>query len=156
MSDTTAIVDGPIDVARLHDAVRDPRCGAICVFEGTTRDHHDGRPVEGLSYEAYRPMAEVALGQLVAAVRARHPAVVRVAVVHRTGEVPLGEASVAVAVSSPHRAEAFAACRDAIDTLKAQVPIWKRERYRDGAPTRWVENREARDAAEARATEWGA
>lgn len=138
-----ALVDGPIDVGRIHDAVRDPRCGAICVFEGTTRDVHEGRPVAGLSYEAYRPMAEAELARVADEVAGRHPAVVRVALVHRVGDVPLGEASVAVAVSAPHRAEAFSACRDAIDTLKARVPIWKRERYRDETPTRWVTNAES-------------
>ncbi len=138
-----ALVDGPIDVGRIHDAVRDPRCGAICVFEGTTRDVHEGRPVAGLSYEAYRPMAEAELARVADEVASRHPAVVRVALVHRVGDVPLGEASVAVGVSAPHRAEAFSACRDAIDTLKARVPIWKRERYRDETPTRWVTNAES-------------
>ena len=77
------------------------------------------------------------------------PAAVRIVLAHRLGTVPLGETSVAVAVSTPHRAEAFEACRFAIDELKARVPIWKRESYRDGGPPSWVRNRESRVAAQA-------
>lgn len=142
------LVDGPIDLRAVHEAVRDPRCGAICLFEGTARDHHDGRPVGQLAYEAYRPMAEKELRRLAAEVRARHPAVVRLALAHRLGDVPLAEASVVVAVSTPHRADAFEACRYTIDALKARVPIWKRESYTDGAAPQWVANEEALRATE--------
>jgi molybdopterin synthase catalytic subunit len=146
--DEVRLEDGPIDIGRVHAAARDPRCGAVCCFEGTTRDVHDGRPVELLAYEAYREMAERSLATLAQDVRARFPAAVRVVLVHRLGVVPLGETSVAVAVSTPHRAEAFEACRFAIDELKARVPIWKRESYRDGGDPAWVHNREARAAGE--------
>jgi molybdopterin synthase catalytic subunit len=141
--DVIRLQEDPIDIAAVHDAVRDPRCGAICCFEGTSRDVHEGRPVAQLRYEAYRGMAERELSKLAAEVRTRFPAVVRVCLVHRLGDVPLAQASVAVAVSTPHRAEAFEACRWAIDALKASVPIWKQETYRDGGDPRWVANREA-------------
>ena len=137
------LVEAPIDVGALYDRVRAPACGAVSVFVGTTRELHEGRPVERLDYEAYRPMAERELAKLVEELRAEHPAAHGVAVVHRLGHVPLAEASVAIAVSTPHRAEAFAACRWAIDTLKARVPIWKKESYSDGQEPRWVANREA-------------
>lgn len=149
MDDLVLLTDGPIDLRLIHEAVRDRRCGAICLFEGTARDVHEGRPVGGLAYEAYRPMAEKELRRLAADIRAGHPAVVRLAVAHRLGDVPLAEASVVVAVSTPHRAEAFEACRSAIDALKARVPIWKRESYTDGADPRWVANAEAQEALRA-------
>lgn len=136
----------PIDMTAIHDAVRDPRCGAICCFEGTAREVHEGRQVAALSYEAYEAMAERALAQVAADTRARFPAVVRVCLVHRLGDVALAQASVAVAVSTPHRAEAFDACRFAIDALKASAPIWKKESYTDGGDPRWVANREATGA----------
>ena len=141
------LTHAPIDLGAVLDAVRDPRCGGICCFVGTSREVHEGRPVAGLSYEAYEPMAERELVRLAAEVRARYPAVVGLCLVHRLDEVPLAEASVAVAVSTPHRAEAFEACRYAIDALKARVPIWKKEHYRDGAEPRWVSNRESEPAA---------
>jgi molybdopterin synthase catalytic subunit len=137
------LVEAPIDLGTLYDAVRSTSCGAITLFVGTSRDVHQGRPVQQLDYEAYEPMARQELRKLADEVRQRHPAVVGVAVVHRLGNVPLAEASVAVAVSTPHREEAFTACRWAIDTLKVRVPIWKKESYRDGQEPRWVANRES-------------
>lgn len=133
----------PLSAAWAHDAVRDPRCGAICCFEGITREVHEGRPVEKLSYEAYEAMARRELARIAAEARARFPDVVHVCIAHRLGEVPLAEASVVVAVSAPHRPEAFDACRFAMDALKASVPIWKKESYRDGGDPRWIANREA-------------
>jgi molybdopterin synthase catalytic subunit len=130
----------PIDIAAVHDAVRDRRCGAVCCFEGTARDVHEGRPVASLAYEAYEAMALEALAAVARDVRARVPAVVKLCLVHRLGLVPLAEASVAVAASAPHRAEAFEACRLGIDLLKARAPIWKKESYQDGGDPRWVEN----------------
>ena len=125
------------------DAVRDPSCGGICLFLGTSRDIHEGRPVTGLSYEAYEPMAEKELEKLAAELRERFPAVVGVSIVHRLGEVPLTEVSVAIAVSTPHRAESFEACRYGIDALKQRIPIWKKESYQDGSDPRWVANKES-------------
>ena len=134
------LVDEAIDLGAVHEAVRSPTCGAVCTFVGTAREVHEGRPVARLEYEAYRRLAERELRSLAEEVRTRFPGAHGVALVHRLGTVPLAEAAVAVAVSAPHRDEAFRACRHAIDALKARVPIWKRESYRDGSDPRWVEN----------------
>ena len=116
---------------RLARAVRDPKAGAIVVFLGTTRVHNEGRRVIRLEYEAFAGMAEREMQALVDDARRRWR-VCRVAMAHRTGVVPVGQVSVGVAVSSGHRAEAFAACRWLIDRLKKTVPIWKREHFRGG------------------------
>ena len=134
--DQVEIVRGPIDMGALVNAVVRPHCGAICTFGGTTRDHHDGRRVLRLEYDAYEPMARKELWSLVSAARAQWD-LGAIVLVHRVGVVPVGEASVFIAVSSPHRAEAFAAGRFLIDRLKQVVPIWKREHYEDGSA--WIE-----------------
>jgi molybdopterin synthase catalytic subunit len=128
----------PIELAALHAV--SARDGALCLFVGVVRNENGGRPVLRLEYEAYEEMALGLMTQIEAEVRARWP-VTDVRMVHRLGPMAIGEASVAVAVASPHRAEAFAACRHAIDTLKAQVPIWKKEFYADGSE--WLQNRES-------------
>lgn len=124
----------PIDVAGLVAA--ETRDGAVSLFVGVVRDENRGRAVTGIEYEAYEEMAEPLLREI-ADETARLFPVTRVRLVHRLGRLAVGEASVAVAVSSPHRAEAFAACRHAIDTLKARVPIWKKEHYADGSE--WID-----------------
>jgi molybdopterin synthase catalytic subunit len=124
----------PIDLAGLSAA--SPADGALCLFVGVVRDENGGRKVTHLEYEAYEEMALPLMERIEAETRERWP-VTDVRLVHRLGRLAIGEASVAVAVASPHRAEAFAACRHAIDTLKAQVPIWKKEFYADGAE--WLE-----------------
>ena len=118
-----------IDLAELQGAT--PADGAWCLFVGLVRDHNRGRTVVRLSYEAYEEMALPLMEEIAAEARRRWP-VTDVRLVHRLGSLEVGEPSVAVAVSSPHREEAFAACRYAIDTLKATVPIWKKEFYADG------------------------
>ena len=128
----------PIDVASLHTV--SPRDGALCVFLGVVRNENGGRPVLRLEYEAYEEMALPLMAEIEAEVRRRWP-VTEVVLVHRLGPMQIGEASVAVAVGSPHRGEAFAACRHAIDTLKARVPIWKKEFYADGSV--WLQNAES-------------
>jgi molybdopterin synthase catalytic subunit len=130
----------PIEIETLIAAVASPEHGAICTFLGTTRETSpdDDRPVEALDYEAYLDVARAELGAI-AAEAAQRFGPLRIAIVHRIGRVALGEASVAVAVGTPHRAAAFDACEFAIDTLKARAPIWKRETYRDGG-TAWVAN----------------
>jgi molybdopterin synthase catalytic subunit len=123
-----------IDLGSLQaTAARD---GALCLFAGVVRNENDGRRVTHLEYEAYEEMALLVLGEIEAEARSRWP-VSEVRVVHRLGRLEIGEASVAVAVASPHRAEAFAACRYVIDTLKAKAPIWKKEFFEGGAC--WVE-----------------
>ena len=120
-----------IDLARLARAVRDPRAGAVVTFVGTTRNENAGRRVTRLEYEAYGTMARKEMRRLAAEARAKWP-LRKVAMVHRTGVVPVGEASVAIAVSAGHRGEAFVACHWLIDRLKELVPIWKKEHYRGG------------------------
>jgi molybdopterin synthase catalytic subunit len=130
MSTLVRLVREPIDVASL--AGRTDKDGAVSLFLGVVRNENRGRRVLRLEYEAYEEMA-LPLMEEIAAETARRFPVTDVRLVHRLGLLEIGEASVAVAVSSPHRAEAFAACRFAIDTVKAQVPIWKKELYADGS-----------------------
>jgi molybdopterin synthase catalytic subunit len=127
----------PIDVAGLLAAAARPDCGAVALFLGTTRDHHQGRRVLRLEYEAYERMALAALETVEREAVARF-AVAACRIVHRLGEVPPAEASVAVAVTAAHRAPAFDACRWAMDEVKRAVPIWKKETYADGGAD-WVE-----------------
>ena len=124
------LVREPIDVAALQDVGSGD--GALCLFLGVVRDQNDGRRVLRLDYEAYEDMALPLMEEIAAEAR-RQFGVGEVRIVHRLGRLEIGEVSVAVAAASPHRAEAFAACRYAIDTLKARVPIWKKEFYADGA-----------------------
>ena len=124
----------PIDLAALLAAA--PGDGAVCLFVGVVRNENAGRRVSHLEYEAYEDMARPLMEQIAAEAARRWP-VSDVRLVHRLGRLEIGEPSVAVAVASPHRPEAFAACRYVIDTLKAQVPIWKKEFYEDGAV--WLE-----------------
>ena len=131
----TRLTRDPIDFAALTEAVRSPHCGAVALFLGTVRDLTGDAVTTFLDYDAYPPMAEKKLAEVEAEVRRRWP-VGDVAMVHRLGKLDPGDVSVAVAVSTPHRADAFAACRFAIDALKEQVPIWKRENFADGR-TEW-------------------
>lgn len=126
----------PIDVSRLIAHVNQPSNGGICTFLGVVRDNAEGRPVVKLGYEAYESMAVAQMRAIVEEAMQRWD-LDAVALSHRTGELQVGEASVAIAVGAPHRAEAFAACRYIIDTLKTRVPIWKKEFFQDGAV--WVE-----------------
>jgi molybdopterin synthase catalytic subunit len=138
--DLLEIVREPIDTARLLAFATDPAAGGIALFLGTARDHHEGKAVLHLEYEAYDAMALESFREIARATRARVPDLKKLALVHRIGHVPIGEASVAVVASTPHRAEAFTACRFAIDELKAKAPIWKKEKLGDGG-SRWVENK---------------
>jgi len=134
------LTERPIDLAALIAAVSDDGHGAICSFLGVTRETSpgDARPVEALDYEAYATMVVADFERIAEEARQRFGPL-KIAIVHRTGRVALGEPSVAVVVGAPHRNAAFDACRFAIDTLKARTPIWKQERYRDGG-TNWVAN----------------
>ena len=136
--DRLELHDAPLDVAAAVAFVGGPAAGGVAVFIGTTRDEAaaDGRRLVALDYEAYGPMALKRMRELAAGARQRWP-VVRLALLHRTGRVPLGEPSVLIAVSTPHRGEAFEACRWLIDTLKVDVPIWKKEVWDDGSGS-WV------------------
>ena len=130
------LTSDPIDVPRLVDHVNKPSNGGICTFLGVVRDNAEGRPVVKLGYEAYESMALAQMRAIVGEAVQRW-GLDAVALSHRTGELRIGEASVAIAVGAPHRAEAFEACRYIIDTLKTRVPIWKKEFFQDGAV--WVE-----------------
>lgn len=125
------IVETQIDVAEVCAAAASPSAGAMVTFLGTTRDHNDGRRVIRLEYEAYPEMAIAELSRIAATARERWP-VERVAIVHRIGLVPIGEASVVIAVSAAHRRAAFEACHFVIDRLKEVVPIWKKEIFAGG------------------------
>ena len=126
-----AIAADPLDLDAVVAQVADPTAGAIATFVGTTRTHSRGRTVVHLEYDAYPEMAESEMARIADDVKARHD-VLHVAMAHRTGHVPIGEASVVIAVSAAHRGPAMDACREAIDTLKQTVPLWKKEVYEGG------------------------
>ena len=121
----------PLDVGAVVAEVGDERAGGIASFVGTTRIESRGRTVHYLEYEAYPGMAEEAMAAIAAELKLRYD-LCEVAIAHRVGRVGIGETSVAIAVSAPHRHDALAACKDAIDTLKETVPIWKKEVYEGG------------------------
>ncbi len=116
-------------------SVMRPSDGAYVLFEGVVRNHHEGKDVESIFYDAYRPMAEKEIARIVDDVQ-RAVAGVAIAVVHRLGHLVVGDASISIVAASPHRAEAFAACRMVIDRIKETVPIWKKERGPNGEE--WV------------------
>jgi molybdopterin synthase catalytic subunit len=126
----------PLDARRLEAAVTHKGAGAICTFTGVVRDNSRGRPVTHLDYEAYAEMAIAQMRRIGDEIAERWPEA-RVAMAHRTGRLDIGEASVVVSVSCPHRGEAIAACKLGIDRLKESVPIWKKEHAADG--TFWIE-----------------
>ncbi len=134
--DHVALVDDPIDHAALTESVRSDQAGAVVSFLGTVREMTGDRRTVALDYDAYPQMAEAKMRELVAETREKWP-VVNVAVEHRLGHLELGEISVAVAVSAPHRDQAFEAGRYLIDELKVRVPVWKKENWADGT-TEWV------------------
>ncbi len=133
------IVRDAIDPRALEDAVRTDACGGIVTFLGVVRENaQDGRAVTGLSYEAHEEMTLDTFAAISAEVRERF-ASVRLRIVHRVGELRIGEIAVAVCAAAPHRGQAFDACKYAIDQLKARAPIWKKEHYVDGSGE-WIEN----------------
>jgi len=135
----TWITDAPIEAAAVLAAIGASTDGAAAMFLGTVRDHNDGRRVTGLEYDVYRPMAERVLREIADAAGARWQTD-RIAAVHRVGRLDIGETSVAIAVSTPHRADAFDACRYIIEEIKTRLPVWKRELYADGE-TMWLDGR---------------
>lgn len=126
-----AVLDRPIDEQAIAASVADPGAGGICTFSGVVRDNSQGKRVLYLEYEAYPEMAIKQMEVIAAEVRARW-SIQRIAMAHRTGRLQIGEASVVIAVSSAHRAEAFEACRYAIDRLKQILPVWKKEVWEGG------------------------
>ncbi|MBD2312841.1 molybdenum cofactor biosynthesis protein MoaE [Desertifilum sp. FACHB-1129] len=135
--DSFAITFAPLSLDEIYALADDPANGAIVVMSGTVRHQTDGKPVVALAYQAYEPMAIEVFRQIAAQIRTTWPDVNRVVIHHRVGKLKIGEISVLVAVGCPHRGEAFAACQYAIDTLKHNAPIWKKEHWADGSST-WV------------------
>jgi len=129
------LTDDPIDAQSLVRSVMRDSDGAYVLFEGVVRNHHDGKAVESIFYDAYRPMAEREIEKIVRDVQSQY-ADVAIAVVHRLGQLIVGDSSIAIVATSPHRAEAFAVARLLIDRIKETVPIWKKERGPDGEE--WV------------------
>ena len=125
------VTSRPLDPQRLVDAVRRDESGAVALFYGVARDQSEGRRVRALEYDAYPSMAEKKLRQVADEVRARWP-ITAIGALHRTGRLAIGETSLLVAVSAPHRREAFEACQYAVDRIKEIVPIWKKEVWEDG------------------------
>ncbi len=131
--DWLGLTEDPLPVGSAADWSVLPRCGAVVLFSGTARDHAPGRTeVELLEYEAYEEHVVPRLALIADEMRKRWPTLGRIVLLHRVGVVPVGESSVVVVASAPHRPEAFAAARFGIDTLKSSVPIWKRETWSDG------------------------
>ncbi|HEV1997499.1 MAG TPA: molybdenum cofactor biosynthesis protein MoaE [Candidatus Dormibacteraeota bacterium] len=141
MADIAPLTREPIAVESLFAALAGPADGAVASFAGVVRDNQDGRAVDHLEYEAHEPMAEMQMAQLGWDATGRW-GLSAVRLQHRLGPLAIGEVSVFIGVAAPHRAEALEACRWLIDTLKAEVPIFKKEFFRDGG-TNWVEEPEA-------------
>ena len=136
-NDSFAITIAPLSLAEAYELADDAANGAIVVMSGTVRNQTEGKAVEYLEYQAYQPMAIAVFNSIAAQIRRQWRDVNRIVIHHRVGKLKIGEISVIVAVGCPHRGEAFAACRYAIDTLKHNAPIWKKEWFSDGAST-WV------------------
>ncbi len=126
----------PLSVQQVNDLVKRSTDGAVVTFDGIVRDNFDGRPVRYLEYEAYAAMAEKKLAEIGAEVQQKF-AIGEIAMMHRIGRLDIGESSIVIAVAAPHRHAAFEACAYAMDRVKAEVPVWKKESFADGAD-HWV------------------
>ena len=132
------ITEQTISVDDVIKSTKDPSCGATALFIGTVRNHNAGRQVKKIYYESYVAMAEKRMRKILSDINHRWPQVRKLSIVHRIGELVVGEISVLVCASAPHRAEAFEACRYAIDMLKQSVPIWKKETFADNTES-WTD-----------------
>ncbi|NEQ83953.1 MAG: molybdenum cofactor biosynthesis protein MoaE [Moorea sp. SIO2I5] len=135
--DSFSITIAPLSLSEIYTLADDQANGAVVMMSGTVRNQTDGKPVVALEYQAYEPMALKVFSSIAAQIRASWSDVNRVVIHHRIGRLTIGEISVLVAIGCPHRSEAFAACKYAIDTLKHNAPIWKKEHWDDGSST-WV------------------
>ncbi|MBD2099060.1 molybdenum cofactor biosynthesis protein MoaE [Trichocoleus sp. FACHB-591] len=135
--DSFAMTFAPLSLDEVYQLADDAANGAIVVMSGMVRNQTDGKPVVALEYQAYEPMAIEVFKQIATQIRQKWTDVTRVVIHHRTGKLGIGEISVLVAVGCPHRTEAFEACQFAIDTLKHNAPIWKKEHWADGSSS-WV------------------
>ncbi len=137
MTTELKICFAPIELQTAYDLADNGANGAVVVMSGMVRNQTEGRPVEYLEYQAYEPMALRVFAQIANEVSQKWPIVTRTIIHHRIGKLRVGEISVLIAIGSPHRGEAFAACQYTIDTLKHQAPIWKKEHWSDGSSS-WV------------------
>ncbi|NEO14104.1 MAG: molybdenum cofactor biosynthesis protein MoaE [Moorea sp. SIO4G2] len=135
--DSFSITIAPLSLSEIYTLADDQANGAVVMMSGTVRNQTDGKPVVTLEYQAYEPMALKVFSSIAAQIRASWSDVNRVVIHHRIGRLTIGEISVLVAIGCPHRSEAFAACKYAIDTLKHNAPIWKKEHWDDGSSS-WV------------------
>ena len=135
--DSLTMTFAPLSIDEVYALADDGANGAIVMMSGMVRNQTDGRSVESLEYQAYEPMAIKIFQQIAQQIRQQWPDITHVVIHHRTGKLTIGEMSVLVAIGSPHRGEAFAACQYAIDTLKHEAPIWKKEHWSDGSSS-WV------------------
>lgn len=135
--DNFSITFAPLSLTEVYALADDPANGAVVVMSGTVRHQTNGKPVVALEYQAYEPMAVRVFASIADQIRRKWPDVNRIVIHHRIGRLQIGEISVLVAVGCPHRSEAFAACKYAIDTLKHNAPIWKKEHGLDGSSS-WV------------------
>jgi molybdopterin synthase catalytic subunit len=126
----------PLDIRTVNDLVKRPTDGAVVTFDGIVRNNFDGRAVHALEYEAYAAMAEKKMAQIGQEVRQKFP-IGEIAMIHRLGRLDIGESSIVIAVAAPHRHEAFEACAYAMDRVKEEVPVWKKEFFNDG-DEHWV------------------
>jgi molybdopterin synthase catalytic subunit len=126
----------PLNVQQIHDLVKRPTDGAVVTFDGIVRNNFAGRPVQYLEYEAYAVMAERKMAEIGTEVRQKF-AIGEIAMVHRLGHLDIGDSSIVISVAAPHRQAAFEACAYAMDRVKAEVPVWKKEFFADGAD-HWV------------------
>lgn len=133
---TTAVTRDKVSAENLRRTQAFPACGAVCSFEGVVRNHHEGRSVAKLEYEAYAPLAEKILANIVHDAEQRWPGC-QVSAMHRIGRLEIGDVTVAITVWAPHRKEAFIACEWVIDRIKQILPVWKKEFYVDGS-TAWI------------------
>jgi molybdopterin synthase catalytic subunit len=137
IEDSFAITLAPLSITEIYAKADDAANGAVVLMSGMVRNQTDGKPVVALEYQAYEPMALRIFWQIAADIRSLWTDINRIVIHHRIGRLQIGEISVLVAVGSPHRSEAFEACRYAIDTLKHNAPIWKKEHWQDGSSS-WV------------------
>ncbi len=137
IEDSFGVTLAPLSIEEIYNKADNPANGAVVVMSGMVRNQTDGKPVVALEYQAYEPMALQVFYQIANDIRDQWPIVSRVVIYHRIGRLLVGEISVVVAVGCPHRGEAFAACEYAINTLKHNAPIWKKEHWQNGS-TSWV------------------
>lgn len=140
--DYLKLTNDRLSIEDISDLVSSHCCGAISIFVGTTRDNFEGKPVARLEYEAYESMAINSLQKICAEIRNQWSDIMNIAIYHRLGVVPVKEASIVIAISSPHRKDALDATQWCIDSVKEKVPIWKKEFYKDDSSPEWKENKE--------------